>query len=131
MYRAGRSFTEPVGLFCSSLAQSRTSGDGDSRGNPTSGVLPTESTRLSNRMGGGTSLSRAGRVPGGPQGRCARRGTGSAAGDRGKDGHRRVLRDGSVEAAVEAHVLVVDVDVHEAVELALIVDQTGPEALMP
>src|SRR3954454_23188620 len=50
MYRAGRSFTEPVGLFCSSFAQSRTSGDGDSFGSPTSGVLPTESTRLSNRM---------------------------------------------------------------------------------
>src|SRR3954464_14686970 len=72
MYRAGRSFTDPVGLFCSSFAHSRTSGDGDSRGNPTSGVLPTESTRLSHRMGRGTSLSLAGRVPGGPQDWCAR-----------------------------------------------------------
>src|SRR3954454_17748309 len=131
MYKAGRSFTEPVGLFCSSFAHSRTSGDGDSRGNPTSGVLPTESTRLSNRMGRGMSLSLAGRVPGGPQDWCARRETGSAAGDRGEDGHRRVVRDRGVEAAVEAHVLVVDVDVHEAVELPLVVDQPGPEALMP
>ena len=44
MYSAGRSLTEPVGLRSSSLAHSRTSGDGDSRGSPTSGVLPTESS---------------------------------------------------------------------------------------
>ena len=44
MNSAGRSLTEPVGLRSSSLAHSRTSGDGDSRGSPTSGVLPTESS---------------------------------------------------------------------------------------
>ena len=44
MYSAGRSLTEPVGLRSSSFAHSRTSGDGESRGSPTSGVLPTESS---------------------------------------------------------------------------------------
>ena len=44
MYSAARSLTEPVGLPVSSLAHSRTSGDGDSRGRPTSGVRPTDST---------------------------------------------------------------------------------------
>ena len=50
MYSAARSFTEPVGLSVSSLAHSRTSGDGDSRGSPTSGVRPTESSSESKRM---------------------------------------------------------------------------------
>jgi hypothetical protein len=45
--RAGRSLIEPVGLRSSSLAQSRTSGVGDSLGSPTSGVPPTEARRLS------------------------------------------------------------------------------------
>jgi hypothetical protein len=40
---AGRSLTEPLGLRSSSFAHSRTSGDGDSRGNITRGVRPTES----------------------------------------------------------------------------------------
>ena len=44
---AGRSLIEPVGLRSSSLAHSRTSGLGDSRGSPTSGVPPTDSSRLS------------------------------------------------------------------------------------
>ena len=44
IHSAGRSLTEPVGLRSSSLAQSRTSSDGDSRGSPISGVLPTESS---------------------------------------------------------------------------------------
>ena len=44
---AGRSLIEPVGLRSSSLAHRRTSGDGDSLGSPISGVLPTESRRLS------------------------------------------------------------------------------------
>ncbi len=47
IFSAGRSLIEPVGLRSSSLAQSRTSGDGDSLGSPTSGVPPTESRRLS------------------------------------------------------------------------------------
>ena len=40
MKKAARSFTDPVGLRSSSLAHSRTSSDGDSRGSPTIGVLP-------------------------------------------------------------------------------------------
>ena len=44
MDSAGRSLTDPVGLRSSSLAHSRTSDDGESRGSPTSGVLPTESS---------------------------------------------------------------------------------------
>ena len=45
---AARSFTEPVGLSCSSFAHSRTLGDGDNVGRPTSGVCPTESISESN-----------------------------------------------------------------------------------
>jgi len=44
MKNAARSLTDPVGFRSSSLAQSRTSGDGDSRGSPTSGVPPSESS---------------------------------------------------------------------------------------
>jgi hypothetical protein len=47
MCRATRSFTLPVGLRSSSLAHSRTSEDGDSRGSPTSGVLPHASSNES------------------------------------------------------------------------------------
>ena len=43
---AGRSLMDPVGLRSSSLAHSRTDGDGDSRGRPTRGVPPTASIRL-------------------------------------------------------------------------------------
>src|SRR5947207_6124370 len=49
MKKAARSLTDPVGFRSSSLAHSRTSGDGDSRGRPTSGVLPQASSRLSYR----------------------------------------------------------------------------------
>ncbi len=44
MKKAARSLTEPVGLRSSSLAHSRAVGDGDSRGSPTSGVRPSESS---------------------------------------------------------------------------------------
>jgi hypothetical protein len=44
---AARSLIDPVGLRSSSLAHSRTSADGDNRGNPTSGVSPMASSRLS------------------------------------------------------------------------------------
>ncbi len=44
MKNAARSFTDPVGLRSSSLAHSRVAGPGDSRGSPTSGVLPSESS---------------------------------------------------------------------------------------
>src|SRR5680860_1783920 len=52
IFSAGRSLIEPVGLRSSSLAQRRTSGDGDSVGSPISGVPPTESRRLSKRIRG-------------------------------------------------------------------------------
>ena len=47
MKNAARSLTEPVGFRSSSLAHSRTSGAGESRGKPTSGVWPSESSRFS------------------------------------------------------------------------------------
>ncbi|CAM5631423.1 hypothetical protein SGRIM128S_05533 [Streptomyces griseomycini] len=50
MNRAGRSLTEPVGLRSSSLAQMRASGDGDSRGRRTRGVLPTAASGESYRI---------------------------------------------------------------------------------
>src|SRR5215831_5842817 len=50
MKNAARSLTEPVGLRSSSFAHSRTSVLGDSRGSPTSGVLPTESSSESYRI---------------------------------------------------------------------------------
>ena len=68
---AARSLIEPVGLWSSSLAHSRTSGVGDSDGSPTSGVPPSESTREAKRAigglfegEGGTAVSRP-RPPGG------------------------------------------------------------------
>src|SRR5258706_11965988 len=47
IHTAGPSLMEPVGLRSSSLAQRRTCSDGESRGSPTSGVLPHASSRLS------------------------------------------------------------------------------------
>src|SRR3954447_23418139 len=92
IFKAARSLIEPVGFRSSSFAQNRTSGDGDSRGRPTSGVPPTESSRLSNRI--------------------------SAAGDgRQHDDHVAVL-DAGLQSTGEAHVLVVDVDVDEPAQLA-------------
>src|SRR3954454_16521855 len=89
---AARSLIDPVGLWSSSLAHSRTSGVGDSDGSPTSGVPPRESTREAKRAIGG-----------------------SAAGDGRKDRDRVAVLDLGVQRAGEAHVLVVDVDVDEAV----------------
>jgi hypothetical protein len=50
IHSAGRSLIEPVGLRSSSFAQSRTSGEGDNRGRPTSGVRPSESSSESKRI---------------------------------------------------------------------------------
>jgi hypothetical protein len=50
IFRAARSLIEPVGFWSSSFAQSRTSGVGESRGRPTSGVPPTDSRRESKRI---------------------------------------------------------------------------------
>src|SRR3712207_5919370 len=107
---AARSLIEPVGLWSSSLAHRRTSGGGDSDGSPTSGVPPSESTREAKRAIRGSSV----------------KGTGSAARDRREDGDRVAVLDLGVEGTGETHVLVVDVDVDEAVQLALL----GHEAVL-
>src|SRR5690349_1223077 len=88
---------EPVGLRSSSFAHSRTSGDGESRGSPTSGVPPTESRRVSKRTG---------------------RRPGSAAGDGRQDDDLVAVPERGVEPTGEAHVLVVDVDVDEPPQVA-------------
>src|SRR3954447_13748868 len=88
---AARSLIEPVGLWSSSLAHSRTSAVGDSDGSPTSGVLPSEST------------SEAKRAMGSPGCGAGRGGSGSAAaGDRGEDGDRVAVLDGGVQRTGEA-----------------------------
>ena len=61
---AARSLIDPVGLWSSSLAHSRTSGVGDRFGSPTSGVPPRESTREAKRAIG--ALPCQGRVGGQP-----------------------------------------------------------------
>src|SRR3954447_20846642 len=94
MYSAARSFTDPVGLSVSSFAQRRTSGDGDKRGSPTSGVRPTDSSSESKRK--------------------------LAAGHSGQDGHAVTVGEGRLEPAEEADVLVVDVDVDEPVQPAVL-----------
>src|SRR5256714_4891359 len=121
MCRAARSLTDPVGLRSSSLAQRRTSGDGDSRGSPTSGVLPQASSRLSNR-----AIASAG------AGECRGRREGErATGDGGQDGDRVAVLELGVQRAEEAHVLVVDVDVDEPVQPALVGDQPGTQPAVP
>src|SRR6478609_12181661 len=97
MASAGRSLMEPVGLRSSSLAHSRTDGDGDSRGRPTRGVPPTASIRLWYRVM--SSVASA-----------------SPARDGRQDRHVVTLSDGGLQATGEPHVLVVDVDVHEPVQ---------------
>src|SRR5918998_5686307 len=101
--RAGRSLMEPVGLRSSSFAHSRTCGAGESDGRPTSGVSPTacnsESYRAMTPPGVGLTHT---------------------AGDGGQDRDGRVLPNRGLEAAGEPHVLVVDVDVHEAVQVAVL-----------
>src|SRR4051794_27571707 len=104
---AARSLIEPVGLWSSSLAHNRTSVVGDRFGSPTSGVPPSESTREAKRAI--RTLSEQVEA--------------SAAGDRGEDGHRVAVLDLGVQRTGEANVLVVDVDVDEAVQLALLGDE--------
>src|SRR3954451_7868352 len=100
-----RSLIEPVGLRSSSLAQMRTSADGDNRGSPTSGVPPTEARRLSKRI---ASVS-------------------GAAGHGGEDDDLVAVAQRRQQPASEPDVLVVDVDVDEAAEV-LAVDQPFPDA---
>src|SRR5215217_5989813 len=96
MARAMRSLTLPVGLWPSSLAHSRTPGRGESLGSPTSGVLPIASARSSCRT--------AGSAP---------------AGHGREDGDHVAVVELGVERAQEPDVLVVDVDVDEAVQGAV------------
>src|SRR3954471_12110242 len=105
MYRAARSFTDPVGLSVSSFAQSRTSGDGDKRGSPTSGVRPTDSSSESNRK--------------------------LSAGDSRQDGDRVPVVQSRLEPAEEADVLVVDVDVDEPVQPAVLGDEPTAQPRVP
>src|SRR3954471_11396779 len=94
---AARSLIDPVGLWSSSLAHSRTSGVGDRFGSPTSGVPPSESIR---------DEKRAIRVLPGRDGvGRAERGS-AAARDRREDRHRVPVLDLGVEGTGEAHVLV-------------------------
>src|SRR3954470_1649572 len=111
---AARSLMEPVGLWSSSLAHSRTSGVGERFGSPTRGVPPRESTREAKRA-----------IRALPWKGCGRR---SAARDRREDGHRVAVLDLGVQGAGEAHVLVVDVDADEAVQLALLRDEAVLDA---
>src|SRR5690606_9357417 len=98
---AGRYLMEPVGLRSSSLAQTRTSAEGERRGSPTIGVRPTESVSDSNRM--------------------------SPAGYGREHGDRVAVGDLGAEPAEEAHVLVVQVDVDEAAQ-AVVVDEAVLDA---
>src|SRR5881398_1206746 len=95
---AARSLMDPVGLRSSSFAHRRTSADGDNRGSPTSGVPPTESSRLSKRTGSGS----------GP------------AGHRGEHDDRVAVAQRGLEAPGEPDVLVVDVDVDEPPQVAVL-----------
>src|SRR5689334_4303406 len=101
--RAGRSLMEPVGLRSSSLAHNRTCGAGDSDGRPTSGVSPTacnsESYRAMTPPGDGLAHT---------------------AGDGGQDRDGGVLPHRRLQPAGEPNVLVVDVDVDETVQVAVL-----------
>src|SRR3954471_4595976 len=107
IFSAARSLMEPVGFWSSSLAHSRTSAEGESRGRPTSGVLPTESRAESKRTR--TESVRGLAQPGlDPPDRAASPRDGWQYDDLVTVAHRRL------EPTGEPHVLVVDVDVDEA-----------------
>src|SRR5215210_3598249 len=116
---AARSLIEPVGLWSSSLAHSRTSGVGDRLGSPTRGVPPRESTSEAKRAMG--TLPATG-------GRAGAADRSAAARDRREDRHRVAVLDLRVQRTGEAHVLVVDVDVDETVQLALLGDEAVLQA---
>src|SRR3954453_9083811 len=56
--------------------------------------------------------------------------TGSAPGDRRDDADLGALGGGAAEAGEEAHVVVADVDVHEAPDLAAVVEHAGLDAVV-
>ncbi len=62
MCSAGRSLTEPVGLRSSSLAQMRTSSEGERRGRRTRGVFPTAASGESYRTAQAIPPATAGRI---------------------------------------------------------------------
>src|SRR3954452_17202729 len=112
IFSAARSLMEPVGFWSSSLAHSRTSGEGESRGRPTSGVLPTESRAESKRTrtGSARGLAESGLdVPD----RAASSRDGWEYDDLVTVAHRRL------EPTGESDVLVVDVDVDESPQVAV------------
>src|ERR1700730_9073871 len=101
---ATRSLIEPVGFSPSSFAYMRTDGFGVSRLSSTSGVLPTSERRLSATSGLGT------------------------AGHGREQDHRRAKRNRCLEAVECAHVLALDVDVHERGDIVVLHElraQTG------
>src|SRR4051812_3189123 len=105
---------EPVGFWSSSLAHSRTSAEGESRGRPTSGVLPTESRAESKRTR--TESVRGLAEPGlDLPDRAASPRDGWQYNDLVTVAHQRL------EPTGEPHVLVVDVDVDEAPQVAVAV----------
>src|SRR4051794_27148350 len=114
MKNAGRSLMDPVGLRSSSLAHRRTpcspaSQRGDRFGSPTSGVWPRDSSSESKR---------AIRVR-------------SAAGDGGQDRDDVTVRERGGDAAEEADVLVVEVDVDETVQRAVVGDEPAAQPVVP
>src|SRR5262245_33020165 len=118
--RATRSLTEPVGLAASSLANRRTSGLGERRAISTIGVPPIDSIRPSNlatRGAVGAAMS-ASRVEG-------------AAGDRRQEPDLVLGADRRRETTRVPHVAAVDVDVDEAMELAVRGQQLLGERRVP
>src|SRR5919198_1016478 len=97
MVLAIRSLIEPVGFWPSSFAYSRTSPSGRSS---TSGVFPISSRRLAAVL--------------------------SSTGHRGEQDDRGAGADLGVEPVARAHVLALDVDVHEGREV-VVLDQLRPE----
>src|SRR3990172_7630272 len=101
MYRAMRSFTLPVGLWPSSLAYTATPGFGLRCRRRTSGVLPMVSRIDSQSMvAAGASLARA-------------------AGQRRQDREDVAFLERRVQLAQEAHIFIVQVYVHKAVDLSV------------
>src|SRR5262245_61562962 len=104
---AMRSLDDPPGFWPSSFAQIRTSGFGDSRCTPTSGVSPMR-PRTSSYLTGSTRSR--------------------AAGDRGQDREHVAVGHLRVETLEVADVVVVLVDVDELVEAAAVVQKVAPQA---
>src|SRR5712691_4666482 len=92
---ATRSLIEPVGFWPSSFAYMRTDGVGASRCSSTSGVFPIRSSSEPAAL---------------------------ATRHRGQQDHCRGLVDGRLESVARAHVLALDVDVHERRDAAVVED---------